>query len=738
MIPRKLILHNAIGIKKGIGKDEIEIDFTQFNQGVVGIFGKTGSGKTTILENMTPYRKMATRAGSLYDHFYDQGLKEFEFQVSGNIYKSHIIIDCYKKKMIATLFKNGDPVSDGLDSYDEKVEELLGDFDLFINSVFNPQSSISIVDMKDADRKDLFKNLFNITIYDKKYLPYVKNKVQVMDGRITTAKTVQEELQKDVDEMLGIRYDLEELKKDIPKLKEEVDHSNKELASHINKTNTLNKDITKAESEDDFIINMKEELNRLYLDDGRIAKENSDQAKEIEDMVSSNNKDILDTKEAIAFQESEITKGEKLINNKQDILDKHKEMTDLESRITEAAAKRTQLIEAEGNLRVLNNEVWRDEKDSKIIRDEEVPCIGSNFEKTCPLLSGARKALDGLDEKKKERDALEKKVKVMQKKYNISNAVETLEKLKKDGWHRAKFQLDEYEKIRDSITSKFENNRKHLKKCYEISHGLDDKLKKLEKKTSEQINSNKSREKELEKKLEERRKESNVEDMIKELRNLENIKEKMENAVNLARHNLSTVQSKIEEYSKQVSMLDRKEKMVADKDIEINKWFNHLEDWKIVDKACKEIPIFMLENLALVITDKANELLKDRLNNDITLRIVTTLPKAKKGFKEVFKIVVFSDGDEVLASYLSGGQKAIVDAALRMAIESSLSETSSTRYDSLFWDESDKAWDASVLMNFYDMLQTAHEWGNKQYTFLISHRSHIQANVDQKIIVENL
>ena len=71
MIPKKLILHNAIGIRRGIGKDEIEIDFTQFSQGVVGIFGKTGSGKTTILENMTPYRKMATRAGSLYDHFYD-------------------------------------------------------------------------------------------------------------------------------------------------------------------------------------------------------------------------------------------------------------------------------------------------------------------------------------------------------------------------------------------------------------------------------------------------------------------------------------------------------------------------------------------------------------------------------------------------------------------------------------------------------------------------------------------
>jgi len=53
-------------------------------------------------------------------------------------------------------------------------------------------------------------------------------------------------------------------------------------------------------------------------------------------------------------------------------------------------------------------------------------------------------------------------------------------------------------------------------------------------------------------------------------------------------------------------------------------------------------------------------------------------------------------------------------------------------------DRSDKAWDNNTVFMFFEMLETAKDWGNKEYVFLISHRSAIQNNVDQKIRMENL
>ena len=280
--------------------------------------------------------------------------------------------------------------------------------------------------------------------------------------------------------------------------------------------------------------------------------------------------------------------------------------------------------------------------------------------------------------------------------------------------------------------------QKHYEKCLKIRESLKVKLGGIEKVIEGKVASKKKREKKLELELEEHRKKSNVDDMKKELDNLKFMQDKYENSVNLARHNLSTTEAKIEEFDKQIVLLDRKEKSVADKKTEIKKWLKHFEEWKITEKACKEIPIFMLENLALVVTDKANSLLKNRLNNDISVGIVTTLPKATKGYKDVFKVTVFIDGEEILASNLSGGQKAIIDASLRMAVEATLSETSAIRQESLFWDESDKAWDNNTVFMFFEMLETAKDWGNKEYVFLISHRSAIQNNVDQKIRMENL
>jgi len=738
MIPKRLLLRNAIGIKRGIGKDEIEIDFTKFNSGIVGIFGVTGSGKTTLIENMTPYRKLATREGSLYTHFYDQGLKEFEFSISGETYLSRIIIDTERKKMIPTLIHNGVALTDKIDEYDKYISNILGDFDMFINSVFNPQNSTGIIDMRDAERKSLFMSLFNITIYDDQYIPYIKDRLSSLDNRIGSARLIQEEMEKDVDILSSYKVDSETMKKTLPDLKAEVDSSHRELATLIDKINKISNDISKSETEDTLLRTLNKELNSIYLDIGQLTKDASTQAEDVETMIASNEKDLTSTTENVQKLSKDIDRGAKILQNKAEIAEKTQELAKLEKKLAESAENRKILINKEGDLRVLNNEVLRDEKASKIIRDEEVPCIGSKFDSLCPLLGGARIALDGLVEKVKSRDALEKEVKKLNDKYDLDKIISGIESIKKEGWHNLATEVEYFEKEIKNLSLSLVKEDSHLSKCVQIRESLRVKLSGIEGKIKKKIDVKKEREKKLELEIEEHRKKSNVDDMTKELNNLKFMQDKYENSINAARHALSTTETKIEEFDKQIVLLNRKEKSVADKKTEIKKWLKHFEEWKIAEKACKEIPIFMLENLALVVTDKANSLLKNRLNNDISVRIVTTLPKATKGYKDVFKVTVFIDGEEILASNLSGGQKAIIDASLRMAVEATLSETSSIRQESLFWDESDKAWDNNTVFMFFEMLETAKDWGKKEYVFLISHRSAIQNNVDQKINMETL
>jgi DNA repair exonuclease SbcCD nuclease subunit len=65
-----LRLRGSIGIKKGIYKDEITLDFDTYADGLVALTGANGRGKTTLIENCHPYPQLLTRKGKLQDHFF--------------------------------------------------------------------------------------------------------------------------------------------------------------------------------------------------------------------------------------------------------------------------------------------------------------------------------------------------------------------------------------------------------------------------------------------------------------------------------------------------------------------------------------------------------------------------------------------------------------------------------------------------------------------------------------------
>jgi len=101
MRPRSLRLKGFLGIKAGLGIDDITIDLSNLPPGIVVLSGPNGSGKSTIIDSLTPYRLMPYRAGatyspaafSYYEQCYGDAVKDFEFELDGQLYRSLIVID---------------------------------------------------------------------------------------------------------------------------------------------------------------------------------------------------------------------------------------------------------------------------------------------------------------------------------------------------------------------------------------------------------------------------------------------------------------------------------------------------------------------------------------------------------------------------------------------------------------------------------------------------------------------
>jgi len=177
MRPRSLRLKGFLGIKAGLGVDDITIDLSNLPPGIVVLSGPNGSGKSTIIDSLTPYRLMPYRAGatyspaafSYYDQCYGDAVKDFEFEIDGQLYRSLIVIDVDARKQEAYLYrKEGEgwvtmPGIDGkVNFYDRAVEDLVGSPQLFFTSIFRCQNARALAEYSKGDIKALFVELLTI------------------------------------------------------------------------------------------------------------------------------------------------------------------------------------------------------------------------------------------------------------------------------------------------------------------------------------------------------------------------------------------------------------------------------------------------------------------------------------------------------------------------------------------------------------------------------------------------
>lgn len=178
-----LTLKGFRGIRDGLGRDELSLDFEQLADGaeLVAIAGANGRGKTTVMDNMHPYLTMpsrATMAGPGGFSYYDQvclpeNEKDLTWAHEGRSYRSQVVIRLNgRRKTEAFLFVLGDSgrwmplrleegtVSDGkVETYNRCVEAICGSADTFFTSVFSAQGKRQLSTYRNAEIKTLLADL---------------------------------------------------------------------------------------------------------------------------------------------------------------------------------------------------------------------------------------------------------------------------------------------------------------------------------------------------------------------------------------------------------------------------------------------------------------------------------------------------------------------------------------------------------------------------------------------------
>jgi DNA repair protein SbcC/Rad50 len=170
MKPIDLILKGFKGIASGRGKPEIHLDLRLIpgEAALVALVGDNGAGKTTIMDNLHPYRLMPSRSTSLspggfsyWDNVGPDASKELIWEHDGKTYQSILTFrqtgktqkqECYLLEDISGVFE---PViladgtqSDGkTTSYDKCIESILGSSEVYFVAAFAAQKRKTLSEM---------------------------------------------------------------------------------------------------------------------------------------------------------------------------------------------------------------------------------------------------------------------------------------------------------------------------------------------------------------------------------------------------------------------------------------------------------------------------------------------------------------------------------------------------------------------------------------------------------------
>jgi exonuclease SbcC len=791
MKPLSLKLRGAVGIHDGLGLDDVSIDFGGFQSGIIALVGPNGSGKTTILENLHPYLQLASREGSLSNHFrLRDSYRDFTFELAGHTYRSYILIDAKTAKTEAYLYRDGQPLNDGkVNTYKAEIEKLLGSPELFFRSIFSCQNAESITSLTAGKRKELFMELLGLQRYDR-YAEHCK-----LQG---------DEVEKDV---AGRRGRLEQIQAGLEKrpiVVSELDQINRNLG-------TIEEETAKLQ----FIINERTaqlaESDRLVLEDKQKGVQVHDLGNEIMILEGKKwklNKDFeaegLKLKDRRIEVEQEVARKQQIIEHKHEIeqsvirlqmlrlelreINERREQVLTIEREQEKAREKYQaelsahrmttasyaneerslenekkhlLIDVEASAQNAEERLERARKTASLI--DEVPCKGyAHLPEQCQLLTtavAAKNTIAELEENlrasrdpvlRQERGLADLEARIKANIERIEALVEPTnhvdarfaEQINAIGFDRAQHSTVKLE-IQTLEAKKWESLLEELRIAETVIEEKHKALGELSGRVIDVSSKYHEEDSDLDRQITAKRIiwESVKASLLPEKFHTQYLTLKTDlgqkqNQLKVTIDQRSNILGDIQFRQEMLKQLDQSAVEAEAIEAEVKGFLSRLENWRLLQRACSKdgIPALELDAAGPAVSRIANELLASTFGTRFQISFETTkMSKDNKKQLETFEIRVYGAEGEKRIEDLSGGQRVWIEKAIQEAIAIYLSEKSGKEYLTSYADESDGALDPDNKQNFLDMLRESFKLGRRYFTLVITQTPEIWQQIQQRI-----
>ncbi len=516
------------GLNSFIDKQVVEFDKLT-ERGLFGIFGPTGSGKSTILDGITLalYGDIARKSSNYINTNCDGVYVSYEFQITGNEVKRYRVDREFKRDNKSGGIRNKSSkiidITGGVENVLEekakavtsKCEEIIGlKLDDFMRTVVLPQGKFSeFLKLEGKERRNMLERLFNLRKYGDDLSSKLsfeirkeKDKMNVLEGQLKGYEGVSEEaLKAKEEEINGINLSIKSKEELLNKIKKEFEEAEKvwntqkelydkrieeeSLVSRSEEIKSFKERVeisNKADKVIVFINNLEEILKEINKEDLKFNELN----KKLEELINLREENKLKFEEVSKKKEEKLPdlrlKKEKLLESQKerDILFEIKadgvKLKEACKKIFEDRSKcDTKLNSIEENEKRLNEELKEKEerKEELFVHEEFKNKINSGLF----ILS----SYEGLDKQFNEIKSEE----VELKKY-IKNLTEDKEKSEKD----LKVKIESLGKTRDKLESllketpgdsnsilekqiKLGEYREKINKYKEIKNSLEESLK---------------------------------------------------------------------------------------------------------------------------------------------------------------------------------------------------------------------------------------------------------------------
>ena len=243
--------HGFIGFKNGMGLDDIDVNFDGLD-GLVALAGPNGHGKSTMLENLSPFRTLASRSGALKHHvFLRDSFRDLEFELMGDRYRTLLKIDSDSDRSEGFIWKNGEPQVNGkVTEYGQYLFKLMGSAKLFYSSVFCAQGSQRLSDMTTGELKALFTEFLRLD----RLAGYEKNSKQclgVLESLLSQSERRAAGISERLERLQGLNDSIDSLKRQETEIVVGLDDSRRAIMSsevklyELTQAGTRNDDLKK-------------------------------------------------------------------------------------------------------------------------------------------------------------------------------------------------------------------------------------------------------------------------------------------------------------------------------------------------------------------------------------------------------------------------------------------------------------------------------------------------------------